>query len=428
MSGIHLFVPMLHRRDAVGEHTRTLRDLLVADGVDCRIYTEMPDPDTVDETRPYLEYEDDADPGDVLVYQMATRSDMAGWLADRPEPVVRQLPQHHPAGVLRPVEQLDRPAPGGGHARARASWRRRAALGIGVSEFDADELRAGGLRRRGRDPGGQRAAPARRRRTRRPSPPCRRRAAGRTAVAVGRSPGPQQGPPGHHRRPVRGPGHDVARRPADHRRARRPSPPTPRALRRYAADLGLAGAVEFVSRLSDGELAARYATADVLVMLSEHEGFGVPLVEAMSHGLPVVAYAAGAVPEVVGRRRRPARRARAPAGWPTRWPPCWPTRPAGSALVAAGRARLAALGLDRAGSDLVAALRGVAGRASGGCPAARTGRPRASGGTPEPLGSSLMDSPLHTPPFTLLRRHRRHPGDEVGRRRRARAPTSSSAC
>ena len=54
--GIHLFVPMLHRRDAVGEHTRTLRDLLVADGVPSRIYTELPDPDTVDETRPYLDY------------------------------------------------------------------------------------------------------------------------------------------------------------------------------------------------------------------------------------------------------------------------------------------------------------------------------------------------------------------------------------
>ena len=30
MSGIHLFVPMLHRRDAVGEHTLALRDRLVA--------------------------------------------------------------------------------------------------------------------------------------------------------------------------------------------------------------------------------------------------------------------------------------------------------------------------------------------------------------------------------------------------------------
>ena len=65
MSAIHLFVPMLHRRDAVGEHTRSLRDLLVADGIECRIHVEHPDPDTVEETVPYREYEDTARPGDV---------------------------------------------------------------------------------------------------------------------------------------------------------------------------------------------------------------------------------------------------------------------------------------------------------------------------------------------------------------------------
>jgi glycosyltransferase involved in cell wall biosynthesis len=36
------------------------------------------------------------------------------------------------------------------------------------------------------------------------------------------------------------------------------------------------------------------------VCLSEHEGFCVPVLEAMHHGLPVVAFAAGAVPETVG--------------------------------------------------------------------------------------------------------------------------------
>jgi glycosyltransferase involved in cell wall biosynthesis len=143
-----------------------------------------------------------------------------------------------------------------------------------------------------------------------------------------------------------------------------PSEPTyARALRRYAAELGIAGAVEFVSRISDAELAARYATADVLVMLSEHEGFGVPLVEAMSYGLPVVAYAAGAVPEVVGDAgvlleakgpRRVADEVGALLADPERR----------QALVTAGRARPAALGLDRAGSDLVTALRSVADRAS----------------------------------------------------------------
>ena len=42
------------------------------------------------------------------------------------------------------------------------------------------------------------------------------------------------------------------------------------------------------------------AASDVFVLTSRHEGFGVPILEAMSLGLPVVANDAGALPEVVG--------------------------------------------------------------------------------------------------------------------------------
>ena len=42
------------------------------------------------------------------------------------------------------------------------------------------------------------------------------------------------------------------------------------------------------------------ARADVLVITSQHEGFGVPVIEAMTMGLPVVAHRGGALPEVVG--------------------------------------------------------------------------------------------------------------------------------
>jgi glycosyltransferase involved in cell wall biosynthesis len=47
-------------------------------------------------------------------------------------------------------------------------------------------------------------------------------------------------------------------------------------------------------------LAAHYRAADVLVCLSEHEGFCVPLLEAMHHEVPVVAYEATAVGETLG--------------------------------------------------------------------------------------------------------------------------------
>ena len=42
------------------------------------------------------------------------------------------------------------------------------------------------------------------------------------------------------------------------------------------------------------------SASDVLVVASQHEGFGVPVIEAMAMGLPVVANRAGALPEIVG--------------------------------------------------------------------------------------------------------------------------------
>ena len=52
--------------------------------------------------------------------------------------------------------------------------------------------------------------------------------------------------------------------------------------------------------MSLAALVAYYREADAFVSLSEHEGFGVPLLEAMRFDLPVVAYDAAAVGETVG--------------------------------------------------------------------------------------------------------------------------------
>jgi glycosyltransferase involved in cell wall biosynthesis len=56
----------------------------------------------------------------------------------------------------------------------------------------------------------------------------------------------------------------------------------------------------FTGPVPDADLAAFYRWADVYVSLSEHEGFCVPLLEAMAADVPVLAYAAGAVPETMG--------------------------------------------------------------------------------------------------------------------------------
>ena len=56
----------------------------------------------------------------------------------------------------------------------------------------------------------------------------------------------------------------------------------------------------FTGPVPDEDLGAFYRWADVYVSLSEHEGFCVPLIEAMAADVPVLAYAAGAVPETLG--------------------------------------------------------------------------------------------------------------------------------
>jgi hypothetical protein len=57
--------------------------------------------------------------------------------------------------------------------------------------------------------------------------------------------------------------------------------------------------VEFVGAVRQDELNAYYAVARAFLCLSDHEGFCIPLLEAMAHDVPVVAYAAGAVPETL---------------------------------------------------------------------------------------------------------------------------------
>ena len=73
-----------------------------------------------------------------------------------------------------------------------------------------------------------------------------------------------------------------------------------RRCRRLIAALRLDDRVSIVGGISDDELSQAYADADLFLCLSDHEGFCVPLVEAMEAGLPIVAYDAGAVAETVG--------------------------------------------------------------------------------------------------------------------------------
>jgi L-malate glycosyltransferase len=359
VNAVHLFVPMLHRYDAVGEHTLALQHRLETSGVHSDIYTEIPDPATSDLTRHYLEYESRCAPGDVLVYQFATESVMAGWLATRQEPVVINYHSITPPAFFRPWNN--------GITRLQVGAQielgllaPRAALGIAVSRFDEYELRDAGCTHTTVIPVANIAVPPvepdpvalDRLRARDPGPGPRWLSVGRLA--------PNKS---HHEtiaalfvaRTSSDPGARLAVVGA-------PSEPSyAAALEHFAGSLGMADAVEFISGITDAELAAYYRFSDVLVMLSEHEGFGVPLVEAMGQGLPIVAFDAGAVSEVLGgagvllRRKQPRQVARAV----TRLMEDTEER---LRLVEAGTARFATMGLERAGELLVESVRSVAER------------------------------------------------------------------
>lgn len=71
-------------------------------------------------------------------------------------------------------------------------------------------------------------------------------------------------------------------------------------VERSVADLGLGDAVVLTGAITDADLAALYHSARALLFPSLHEGFGLPLVEAMSAGLPVVSADVTSMPEVCG--------------------------------------------------------------------------------------------------------------------------------
>lgn len=72
-------------------------------------------------------------------------------------------------------------------------------------------------------------------------------------------------------------------------------------VRRAATGNGLDGHVFRLGRIPSGDLDTLYRTAVALTFPSRFEGFGIPVLEAMSRGCPVVAADATALPEVVGQ-------------------------------------------------------------------------------------------------------------------------------
>ena len=71
-------------------------------------------------------------------------------------------------------------------------------------------------------------------------------------------------------------------------------------IRRLIQEKHLAHRVILTGRVSDRQLHAFYRSAHLYWSMSEHEGFGIPLIEAMWFDLPVLAFKSSAVPETLG--------------------------------------------------------------------------------------------------------------------------------
>jgi glycosyltransferase involved in cell wall biosynthesis len=70
-------------------------------------------------------------------------------------------------------------------------------------------------------------------------------------------------------------------------------------LRQAITGARLDGRVTLAGAVTEEQLAAHYRAADVFVLPSRHEGYGMAFAEAIAHGLPVVGTTAGAIPETV---------------------------------------------------------------------------------------------------------------------------------
>ncbi|HUF32050.1 MAG TPA: glycosyltransferase [Acidimicrobiales bacterium] len=348
---VHQLIPSFTPRSAVGNHTLQVRALLHELGVRSEVYVGEASREVVGISRPFREYE--GAPGDVLLYQASTGSALADFVRTRDERLVVNYHNITPSAMFAPWEPHVAAELVAGR-RQVADLAARTTIAIADSSYNAGELDAFGYRNttvvpilldtatfeRAVDTAALdrlRSAGAR----------------GATWLFVGRvAPNKAQ--------------HDLMKALAVYRRTYDPharlvlvggssSHAYWTALESYRAALQLDDAVTFAGDVTDGELAAHYRAADVFVCASEHEGFCVPLLEAMHHELPIVAYASTAVPETLGDGGI-CIPSKAPTTFAAAVHRVLSDRALVDALAAAGRARLADFALDRTRAAFAVAL------------------------------------------------------------------------
>jgi glycosyltransferase involved in cell wall biosynthesis len=300
LTALHQFLPVFAAGDAIGNHVLRVRDTLRAAGYESEIFADEAHPAV--RTRHYLDFELPSGSGGRgvhLLYHLSTGSRMADWLAQQPVPLA--VDYHN----ITPAEYFDRWQPQAAQVarEARAEMKLlapSARYGLADSAYNALELAEDGYADTAVVPilvdfTDYDAAPDTATLNR-----LRRRAEGGGAqwLFVGRVAANKCQ-------------HDVIAAFAVYRQLFDPKARLSivggrtllvyaAALERLAHELSVRDAVDFTDNLKFAQLLAQYRAADVFVSLSEHEGFGVPLLEAMHCGVPTVAFASSALPETVG--------------------------------------------------------------------------------------------------------------------------------
>ncbi len=293
---VNQWVPAAHRGDAIGDSARRVREMLRCAGHDSDIYALTIDESLQGDVRPFADSA--AQSGDVTIFHFALPSPMTSAFASLNGARILQYHNITPASFFAPYDaQLFRLA-----ALGRQELRSligHVDLALGDSEFNRQELEALGFARTGVLP----IAVDTERLTDAPRTPSLEKILGDGLINflfVGRIV-PNKRIEDHIRlaelykryvdsyyRFVFVGRYDGVPRYYDAIRA---------LLLQYRM---LPERFVFTGAVGDDELAAYYRWADVYISLSEHEGFCVPLVEAMATDVPILAYGAGAVPETLG--------------------------------------------------------------------------------------------------------------------------------
>jgi glycosyltransferase involved in cell wall biosynthesis len=293
---VNQWVPAAHRGDAIGDSARAVRDMLRGMGHQSDLYALTVDDDLRGNVLPFSD--PGASRGDMTIFHFALPSPMTAAFANLGGCRVLQYHNITPASFFAPYDaQLFRLAALG--RRELASLVGHVDLALGDSEFNRQELEAAGFEKTGVFPIAVNTA----RITAAPRRPALEKILSDGLINilfVGRIV-PNKKIEDHIRLA------EIYKRYVDSYYrfifvGRYDGIP------RYYAQVRalieefrmLPDRFWFTGPVPDDDLAAFYRWADVYVSLSEHEGFCVPLIEAMAADVPVLAYSAGAVPETLG--------------------------------------------------------------------------------------------------------------------------------